>query len=138
MAVSSAESFATWIGKEVQAPTSAAFEGSPIDVAVTPVANTDRAVLVVKNDFGTEVSRQTVTAGEASLSWDGTDALGNSVANGRYTFQLESYDGETLVNTQAGQVFGTVTEVRVDSEGETVLVLEGGGQVRPDAVTALR
>lgn len=134
----STESFANWIGKEVRAPTSADFTGAAVEIFVTPVEDADRAVLVVKNDFGQEVARQSVTVGEESVIWDGNDSLGNGVAHGRYAFALESYAGETLVDTQAGQVFATVAEVRVDAENETVLVLDGGGQVAPGDVTAVR
>lgn len=134
----STASFANWIGKEVQAPTSASFAGKAINVAVTPADGADRAELVVKNDFGKEIARQTVTAGATSVSWDGKDSSGNTVANGNYSFTLESFAGATLAGSSAGRVYGTVTEVRLDDAGEAVLVLDNGGQIAPDKITAVR
>ena len=132
----SAEGLASWVGKEVRAPASAAFEGEPVDVEVTPVENADRSVLVVRNDFGAVVARLPVTLQDGKASWDGEDGLGGSVAHGSYSFQLESYQGETLLDTQDGRVFSTVSEVRI-VDGAPVLVVGGGRQVPLDAVTAV-
>jgi flagellar basal-body rod modification protein FlgD len=133
----SADGLAAWIGREVRAPASAAFDGTPVAIEVAPVEGADRAVLVVRNDFDQEVARLAVAADAATLGWDGTDSVGNSVAHGRYRFQLESYAGETLLGTQDGRVFTTVTEVRI-SDGTPTLVVTGGGQVALDAVSGIR
>lgn len=135
---SGAQSLAGWIGREVRAPTSAAFSGKPIDVGVSPVDSATKAVLVVKNDFGREVSRSAVSPTATDVSWNGTDSNGNAVANGQYSFSLESYNGDTLLSTQTGQVFGKVTEARKNSDGDTVLVLDGGAEVKPSDITAVR
>ena len=58
----SAEGLAAWVGREVRAPTTAAFAGTPLEVEVTPVKDADRAVLVVRNDFGDVVARKEVAA----------------------------------------------------------------------------
>jgi flagellar basal-body rod modification protein FlgD len=135
---SGADGLAGWIGRAVQAPASADFTGAPIDIAVTPVANADKAVLVVKNDFGREVARIAAAADEPGLHWDGSDAEGSALAHGRYSFALESYQGDSLLGTQSGAVFNKVTEVRRGSDGTLALLLEGGESVAPEAVTALR
>jgi flagellar basal-body rod modification protein FlgD len=133
----SADGLAAWIGREVRAPATAAFEGLPVEVEVTPVDDADQAVLVVRNDFDQVVARLPVAADAGTVTWTGADSLGNSLAHGRYSFQLERYDGETLVDTQDGRVFTTVTEVRIE-DGAPVLVVAGGGQVPVGAVTAIR
>jgi flagellar basal-body rod modification protein FlgD len=133
----SADGLAAWIGREVRAPATAVFEGSPVEVEVTPVENADRAVLVVKNDFGQEVARLPVAAGAGTVAWSGQDSIGNTLAHGRYGFQLESYEGETLLDTQDGRVFTTVTEVRL-ADGTPMLVVAGGGQVALDEVSGIR
>lgn len=131
------DGLALWIGKEVRAPGKGDFAGLPVDVEVTPLAGADRAELVVKNDFDQVVARRTVDATAETLTWDGLDDVGNSLAHGRYGFTLESFQGETLLDSQAGRVFAAVTEVRI-KDGEPVLVLEGGSQVALEDVTALR
>jgi flagellar basal-body rod modification protein FlgD len=133
----SADGLATWIGRNVRAPATAAFDGSPVDVEVTPVEDADRSVLVVRNDFNQEVARLGVTAEGGMVAWNGTDNLGNRLPNGRYGFKLESYRGEELLGTQDGRVFTTVSEVRI-ADGTPMLVVEGGGQVALDAITGIR
>ncbi len=117
LAGTGADGYAAWIGKEVLAPASASFTGDPIEITVTPKDDADSAQLVVKNDFGQVVDRQTVVPTSRAVTWDGTDSLGAPVANGLYSFSLESYSGETLLDTQQGQVYAKVSEVRLDDEG---------------------
>ncbi|TPE53583.1 flagellar hook capping FlgD N-terminal domain-containing protein [Amaricoccus solimangrovi] len=130
--------FADWIGREVQAPTSAAFTGDPVEIGVTPEAGADRAVLVVRNDFGAEVTRLGVDPAATSVTWDGTDAQGATAASGSYGFTLESYSGDVPLPTTEGRVFSTVTEVRRGAAGETELVLATGDMVSAGEITALR
>ena len=133
----SADGLASWIGREVRAPVAADFKGEAIEVGMTPVADTDRTVLVVRNDFDQEVVRRAVTPQDGMVAWDGTNGLGATLANGRYRFTLESYAGDTLKDTQAGQVFAAVREVRIE-DGAPVLLTDGGGRVALDAITAVR
>ncbi|MBP7003065.1 flagellar hook capping FlgD N-terminal domain-containing protein [Amaricoccus sp.] len=128
---------AAWIGREVRAPAQAAFDGVPVAVETTPVDGADSAVLVVTNDFGEVVARRAVDPTDATLSWDGTDALGASLPHGLYSFTVESLKDDEVIGTGEGQVFATVSEVRIE-DGGPVLVLDGGGKVSVDDVTALR
>ena len=64
--------------------------------------------------------------------------IGAPVANGLYSFALESYSGETLLDTQQGQVYAKVAEVRLDDKGAAMLVLEGGGKVAPADISGVR
>jgi flagellar basal-body rod modification protein FlgD len=132
-----AAGLAEWIGREVRAPAKAAFAGAPVEVGVTPVADADKAVLVVRNDFDQVVARRTVEAGAETVTWDGLDDMGNPAAHGRYGFALESYQGETLLGSQAGAVFTAVREVRI-VDGAPVLVVDGGEQVALDQVAGVR
>jgi flagellar basal-body rod modification protein FlgD len=132
-----AEGLAAWIGREVRAPATAAFEGLPVEIEVTPVEKADRAVLVVTNDFGKEVARLAAPADSAAIAWNGEDSVGNRLPEGRYSFRFESYEGENLVDTQDGRVFTSVTEVRI-ADGTPMLVVAGGGQVPLDKVTGIR
>lgn len=132
------EGFADWIGKEVRAPTSAAFTGAPVDVGVTPVAGADKAILVVKNDFGTEVARVSVDPAADGVTWDGTDSAGGIPASGNYGFALEGYAGDTLLSTTEGSIFAKVTEVRRTEAGNTELVFATGDTVLASEVLAVR
>jgi flagellar basal-body rod modification protein FlgD len=128
---------AAWIGREVRAPTQAAYSGVPVAIETTPLADADSAVLVVTNDFGQVVARRAVDPADATLTWDGADALGASLPHGLYAFTIESLrDGETI-GAEKGQVFATVSEVRIE-DGEATLILDGGAKVAVDDVSALR
>ncbi|HVK91096.1 MAG TPA: flagellar hook capping FlgD N-terminal domain-containing protein, partial [Mycoplana sp.] len=128
---------AQWIGREVRAPGKADFAGEPVEVGVVPVDGADKAWLVVRNDFDQIVARLPVDPAAETVEWGGTDDMGTALPHGRYGFAIESYDGDTLLDTQAGTVFSTVSEIRV-SDGQQVLVLEDGSRVTLVPVTAVR
>ena len=117
------DGLAAWIGKDVRAPGKGTYAGVPMDVSVTPLEDVDQAVLVVRNDFGQVVARRTVEPNVAELVWDGTDTSGRQAAAGTYSFSLDSYRGEEMVDSQAGHVFSTVSEVRF-KDGAPVLLTE--------------
>ena len=137
LAGGNAAGLAEWIGREVRAPGKAAFAGEPVEIGVTSVADADKAVLVVRNDFDQVVARRTVEPGTETVTWDGLDDMGEPAAHGRYGFVLESYQGETLLDSQPGAVFTTVREVRI-VDGAPVLVVDGGDQVALDQVSGVR
>lgn len=132
-----ADGLAAWIGKEIRAPGKAEFNGDPVDVEVTPVDNAGRSVLVVKNDFGQVVARQTVAPGESRAIWDGSTDLGAQAPYGRYSFELQGFEGTTAVGATPGRIFSSVTEVRFE-DGLPMLVVEDGTQIPLAEVTALR
>jgi flagellar basal-body rod modification protein FlgD len=128
---------AEWIGREVRAPGKAAFAGEPVEIGTTPVEGADKAWLVVRNDFDQVVARLPVDPASETVEWDGTDNMGTELPHGRYGVAIESWDGETLLDTQAGTVFAAVKEVRI-ADGQQVLVLDDGSRVTIDQVTAVR
>jgi len=132
-----AAGLADWIGREVRAPGKADFAGEPVEVGMTPVDGATKAWLVVRNDFDQIVARQAIDPAADSAEWTGLDDMGTAVAHGRYGFSIESYEGETMLGTQAGTVFGTVQEVRV-ADGQQVLILADGTRVALDEVEAVR
>ncbi len=137
LAGGNAEGMASWIGREVRAPGKTEFAGNPVDVAMTPVADADRTVLVIRNDFDQIVGRRSLDAVDGRITWDGRNASGTELPHGTYGFSVESYKGDALLDTQDGNVFSEVTEVRL-AGGAPQLVLAGGGTVALDAVTGIR
>jgi flagellar basal-body rod modification protein FlgD len=128
---------AEWIGKEVEVVAKADFAGSPVEVGISPMADADQAVLVVRNDFDQVVARLPVAAEEGRVSWDGKDEMGVTQAEGRYGFSLESYREGALLGTTEGRVFAAVSEVRLAEDGP-VLVTADGTQVPLAEVAAVR
>lgn len=129
---------ATWIGKEALVEGGyAAFSGAPVQVEVEPVENAQSAVLVVRDQNGTIVTREAVDKSATTLAWSGTDRNGQPAEYGYYTFQVEaSGDGEVIA-AQRGKVFSPIEEVRLGVDGAT-LVAAGGVKLGTDDVTAIR
>jgi flagellar basal-body rod modification protein FlgD len=128
---------AEWIGREVRTAAKADFAGEPIEVGVAPEAGAERAVLVVRNDFDQVVARLAVEPGADAVTWNGTTDSGELAAHGRYGFALESYAGSTLLASKPGEVFASVSEVRV-VDGAPMLVLGDGTQLAVDAISGVR
>lgn len=128
---------AGWVGMEARTTQPVWFGGSPVTLQIAPETGADRAVLVVKDATGAEVSRQDVTDTTGEVDWAGTKTDGTPLASGTYSFTLESYRGGTLSTTEAVPAYGRITEARA-GEGGPVLVLEGGSVVPSTEIGALR
>ncbi len=129
--------YAGWVGQEVRSTAPVIHDGTPVTLTVTPDATADRAVLAVRNAQGTVVAREDMTAGATTHLWNGTSMTGTALPPGRYSFQVESYAGDTLVSERAAETYARVTEVRA-AVGGTRIVLAGGIEIAADQATALR
>ncbi|SDX16904.1 flagellar basal-body rod modification protein FlgD [Albimonas donghaensis] len=127
---------AQWIGKEVQAAALARFDGEPLSVETTPVAEAERAVMVVTDADGTEVARINVDPSASLLSWDGATATGEA-PEGLYGFKLDYYSEDSHIGEAPGLIRDRVTEIRLG--GETpMLRLAGGDEIEAETVLSVR
>ena len=130
-------SAANWIGMEALVQGPAEFDGSPVTISPNPPVTADEVTLIVTNEQGTEVQRQTMPLGAEPFAWKGRTSSGSMFEPGEYSFEIESKsNGEVLVVDPA-LVYSRVTEARVDS-GETLLVLDGGYLIAATNVLGLR
>ncbi|MFK7877855.1 MAG: flagellar hook capping FlgD N-terminal domain-containing protein [Paracoccaceae bacterium] len=129
--------FASWIGMEAQTTAPVYFDGS--DVAVTPETATaaDAAFLVATDRTGKEVSRQQIEVSDTTASWNGTNLDGGRLSEGFYNLSVESRARGEVISSAPVQSYTRITEARLEG-GQTVLVLQGGGKVAADQITALR
>ncbi|EYD73143.1 flagellar hook capping FlgD N-terminal domain-containing protein [Limimaricola hongkongensis] len=128
---------AGWVGREVRAPLTAAFDGTPLALEFETRAGADAGVLVVSDAEGREVARHDTGAGPQRFDWGGTDAQGAPLPLGRYGFAIVSRSGGEEIGRDVVETYGLVREVRLGAEG-AVLRLDGGGEVPMAAVSALR
>lgn len=129
---------ASWVGMEARAVASAQFDGTnPVTLAPNPVAVADRAEVVVRDAWGTEVQRFEISVTDDTIEWDGTTGSGTPLPTGSYSFELESYSEDELLQTDAMEVYQTVREIRSDGIN-TILVLQSGAEITSAEVTALR
>lgn len=128
---------AGWVGMEARSASPAHFSGDPIRLAPNPPEAADQTVLVVKNESGEVVSTHSIDVSADQISWDGTDDAGNTVPEGNYSFELESYQNGELLQTDPVETYGRIVEAQGTASG-TVLLLEGGITIGTGDVTALR
>ena len=129
---------AGWVGKEGRIAAPLNFDGvTPVTLSPNPALDADKAVLVVKDAGGNEVSRTDIPVASADYEWLGLDAEGDPLPAGIYEMSLESYLGDELLGTTPMEYYGTIQEIRSSSGGVTAL-FPGGVEVSTALVTALR
>lgn len=128
---------AGWVGMEARSSAPAQFDGAPLTLAPEPAAGADSAVLVARNTFGIEVSRQEIPLGQDTIEWAGTAQNATPLPAGQYSFTLESYSGGELLGASPVASYARVTEARQGQNGVEI-VLEGGVVVPSEQITALR
>lgn len=128
---------AGWVGNEARVAAPVAFAGEPVAIEVAPEALADRAVLAVSDAQGRLVAREELGPGAGTRLWQGRDATGAVLPMGRYTLEVESWQGGTRLGASTPQHYARIDEVQSDA-GTLRLVLAGGATVAADSVTALR
>jgi flagellar basal-body rod modification protein FlgD len=137
MGTSGMAQMAAWVGKEARAPVAAHFTGAPITIAPNPASSADKVELVVKDSTGAEVQRLPIAVSADTIEWAGVGANGTPLANGNYTFTVESSVGGEVILSEPADVYSTIQEVRSEG-GQTILILSGGVAVSSTQVSALR
>lgn len=128
---------ASWIGMEARSTAPAFFDGNPISIDSKPAPNAEEVMLVVKDARGAEVQRNALPLAAQEVVWAGVSSDGAPFPNGQYSFAIESRARGEVINTAPAQTYSRITEARIE-QGETVLIVEGGGTLKTDAVTGLR
>ncbi|TDT73842.1 flagellar basal-body rod modification protein FlgD [Litoreibacter halocynthiae] len=135
--VSSMGDMASWVGMEARMAVPAHFSGAPIEIVSNPPNFAERAVLVIKNESGTEVQRIEVPVSDEPMHWAGVADNGQPFAQGTYSFEIEAYSNDALIDTHIPDVFARVSEIRTIDQ-TAVVVLEGGTIYPANSVTGLR
>ena len=127
-----------WVGKEARIAAPVHFDGlASVTLSPNPGIGADKAVLVVKNAAGTEVSRTEIPVTSADYEWTGLDSGGNPLPEGIYDLSLESYARDDLLGKTPVEYFGTIEEIRSSTGGITAL-FTGGVELSTGLITALR
>lgn len=106
------------------------------DTAAIP-SKTNVTIRDAQGNFVRTLSPTVTDTGKQYLVWDGTDANGNKMANGKYSFSVSAVDDKGTsvgVTTYSnGQVTGVSTE-----NGTLVYEIDGKYDVSPDKVVSVR
>lgn len=129
--------YADWIGKEVRSTAPVQFTDRPVTLQIEPDASADTVVLVARDAAGKIATSEDIGKGTGAVDWFGRDAAGTKLADGNYTFELESWKDGTRIGTKKVESYARVTEAESSAAGVT-LVTEGGVRVVASTVTALR
>lgn len=131
----------SFIGKDIvsKGKTIQAASGQPVSCEFSLDADAKRVAVSIYDaagNFVKDIRATALKAGAQSLSWDGKDRNGNTVADGAYTFevQAEGATGEKLNVTTYSK--GTVTGVTFE-DGVTYLIV-GRGKVAIGNVTQVK
>lgn len=128
---------AEWIGKEVRTTEPVWFGDEPLTLDIAPDSRADSVTLVTLNESGKEVLREEIGPGEGQIDWLGRDELGEKLADGRYSFVIESSRaGEVISETPVG-AYVRVAEAEIGAQG-VELIFEGGGSALASEIEALR
>lgn len=128
---------AALVGKEVRSTAPAYFDGQPLTLLVGQSVASETAALVVRNTAGDEVQRIPVAPGGETLEWAGVGPSGAPFPVGTYQFEIVAQSNGEVIAQIPVETYSTVNEVRLEN-GQTMLILVGGGSVASDQVTALR
>ncbi len=127
-----------WVGMEARAAVPGHFDGStPISISPNPVATADDVRLIVKNEAGTEVNRILLPISAEPYEWDGTDANGNVLPSGSYSFTMESYRNDELLLSETAEIYSSIRETQLQGN-QVILIMNGGSAISSTDVSALR
>ena len=137
MGVMNLSQLSGWVGMEARTSGPVQFNGSPVKLypEIPPLA--DNATIVVRDTYGREINRTTLAPGQEEFVWDGKDAAGTQLANGKYSFSVQSSAGDVLLDTTGVYSYAKVEEVR-NRNGITELILPGNVVLPSSEVSALR
>jgi len=130
--------YASWVGMEVKAVGSAAFDDSPITFYPDPASGSQRTMVVVRDvSTGADVDYFEIPVSDEPVQWAGVDENGDPFPPGSYTFHLQSIADNVTFSEEQIAVFSEVQELRL-VDGETRLILGGGGDIAASDVEAVR
>lgn len=126
-----------WVGMEARGDFPVQYAGESVALYMPYAVYGTTHEMVVTDAEGSEIRRIPVEAKGEVVTWDGTDSEGLPVADGVYTFRIDSFEGEDLVGTGPVESYAIVTEVRMTENGVR-LITPGDIEVDPNLVSALR
>ena len=129
---------ADWVGKEARTSAPVAFSNTAITLYPAIQAGAETAVLIVRDRNGTEIDQVAIPTDGEPITWAGVTTDGFPVPSGLYTFDVQSFSGGDFLGSAMAETYRTVTEIRRDATGGTIIVLAGETEVAADNVTALR
>lgn len=128
---------AGWVGHEARSSADLWYDGRAASLSMKAEPAADQSILVVRNQAGDLVARETLPRGTTSYEWYGADAKGDALPDGRYRLTVEHSRGGQFISSQPVEHYGRIVEARGSASGATLL-LQGGIEISAADITALR
>ena len=128
---------AGWIGMDALTTAPTYFDGTPVRITPDPAPSADEMFLIVRDSTGQEVQRLALPVSSQPFDWAGAATDGTPFPNGSYSFDIESRARGEVILSEPAETYGRITEARL-SEGDPILILEGGAAILASSVIGLR
>lgn len=137
LSTSDAGNLANWIGMDALTTGPAHFDGTPITIVPDPPAGAEEMYLVVTDESGFLVETKQLNVSSDPIEWTGLRADGTGYLHGNYNFEIETRIDDEVQSISNAQVFGRVTESRLQ-DGIMRVILASGHSVATGNVLGLR
>lgn len=128
---------ASWVGMEARMAAAANFSGTPLEIVANPPSFAQRAELVVKDENGNELQRTEIPVSDDPVLWAGVQSNGQPFEHGTYSFEIEAFSNDEVIDIHTPDVFMQISEIR-SLDGSAVVVTSGGEIYPASFVTGLR
>jgi flagellar basal-body rod modification protein FlgD len=125
-----------WIGMEARAEMPVNFEGQTVTMAGARHVLADRMEMVVRDEFGQTVQQIPIPLSDDSFQWNGTGVDGSVLPPGLYSFSIQNWSGENMIEERGAMVYGKIDEAAIVG-GEIWLMLAGGVSIPASDVLGL-
>jgi flagellar basal-body rod modification protein FlgD len=127
-----------WIGRDARISGTLPFTGEPLVMDVQTAPGAVSATLIVENMVGKQLASYPLdTTKPGSMVWDGLGLDGQAFSPGTYKFRVLNEAVEGSLPDGEVTAYIPVLEARTGPLGPS-LMLEGGLEVSPEDITALR
>ncbi len=137
LAVSGLDGAAQWVGKQVEAASSAArFQGEALDYVIPESNVGETSEIVISDTRGNVVYRLETDNQRRQFSWSGENNDGGIVPNGDYGISVNRVTDGEVVGQSSALSLSRVLEARLE-DSVVKLVLSNGGLINPNEITAV-
>jgi flagellar basal-body rod modification protein FlgD len=126
-----------WIGMQARAEMPVNFEGQTVSLSGVAHVLADRMELIVRDQNGEIVQQIPMPLGDEAFQWDGTGVNGAMLPHGLYSFAIQNWSGEDLLEERGAMVYSTVEEAAILG-GEVWLSMADGVSIPAASVLGLR
>lgn len=137
LTASSLSSLSNWIGSEVLTELDVSFDGTPVDLVLSPQGGAETTKLTIRNTSDVIVDEFEIGTDLKDFQWPG-QVGGTILPDGTYRITTVNYDANGNEMSEIGvSAFQRVVEV-LPNGGSPVLGLHGGATVSTENVTSVR